>query len=116
MDRRAPFGPAASELFISDSEVDGARLGIDADDITIANQRDRAAIGGFGADMTDAEAACRAREASIGDECDLVAHTLTIKGGGGRQHFPHARPTLGTFVADDENLTLAIRPILDRAE
>ena len=59
-------------------EVDNTGFGIDHDLVAIFNQSDWSAFGRFGADMANAEAARCAREASIGDERNLLAHALPI--------------------------------------
>ena len=84
-------------------EIDRAGRGVDGDDVAVAHQRDRPAFRRLGADMADAEAARRAREAPVGDQRDFLAHALAVERGGGRQHLAHARAALGAFVADDDD-------------
>src|SRR6478609_1438350 len=67
-------------------------------------------------DVADAEAARRAREASVGDQRDLVAHALAVERGRGRQHLAHARAALRTLVPDHEHVALAIAALPDRLE
>ena len=66
--------------------------------------------------MADAEAAGRARKATVRDEGDLVAHALAVEGGGGRQHLAHAGSALRTLVADDEDVPLLVPAVLHRLE
>ena len=78
------------------------------DDVAVAQQRDRAADRGLGADMADAEAARRAGEPSVGDQRDLAAHALAVERGGGRQHLTHAGAALGTLIANDEHVAFLV--------
>ena len=66
--------------------------------------------------MADAEPARRARKASVGDQRDLVGQSLAIQRRRGRKHLAHARPALGPFVADDDDLALVDRARLDGGE
>ena len=52
---------------------------VDADAVAVAHQRDRAAGRGLRARVADAHAARRAREASVGQQRDLLAHALTVE-------------------------------------
>src|SRR5262245_34644838 len=56
--------------------------------------------------MADTEAARAAGEAAIGDQRHLLADAQAIERGRRRQHFAHAWPALGTFVADDDHIAL----------
>src|SRR5689334_15393919 len=94
----APLG----ELGLAELDLDRALLGVDRDHVAVAQQGDRPAHRRLRADMADAEAARRAREAAIGDERDLAAGALTVERCRRRQHLTHARPAARPFVADDE--------------
>src|SRR3546814_20375686 len=88
-------------LFRSDRAVDR----VDTDRIAVLDQRDRAPLSRFGADMADAEATRAARKTAVGDERDLFAHPLPVERGGGRQHrTPHGAP-IGAFVTDHATST-----------
>ena len=71
-------------------------------------------MGGFGSNMADTEPACRAGKAPVGNQGHFFAHALARKGRSGRQHFTHARPASGAFVADDNDLALFIGSFLNR--
>src|SRR5665213_1377047 len=99
---RRPRCLAAGELLLGDVHRNFAGDGIERDDVAVLDVGDGPADRRFGANVADAEAAGRAREPAIGDECDLVAHPLPVERCRGRQHFAHAGAALGPFVADDE--------------
>src|SRR5579872_3229934 len=87
-----PWCPALAALHklgLLELERDGAGRRVERDDVAIAHQGDRAALGGFGSDMADAEATGGAREAAIGDERHLIARPLTIERGRRCQHLAH---------------------------
>ena len=110
--RRAwlPLRPPLGQHRVVKPDRNRSGLGIDVDDVAIVDQTDRPALGGLGSDMTDAESPRSAREAAIGNERDLVARTLAIEHGRGRQHFPHAGAAARTLVSDDQNITLLVVP------
>ena len=64
--------------------------------------------------MADTKAAGCAGEPAVRDQHHLVAHALAVKGRGGRQHFAHAGPALGTFIADHQNLAFLVIAVRDR--
>ena len=105
-----------AEFLVGQFNVDGALDGVEHDDVAVADEADRTADGSFRPDMADAEAARRAREASVRDEGDLVAHALAVERGGRRQHLAHAGPALRTLVADDEDVALLVPAVLHRLE
>src|SRR5579883_1478693 len=95
---RFPRLAAARELGSAQLDVERALGGIDFDDIAVLEQTDRAADCGFGADMTDAEAARAAREATVGDQRHVLAGALAVKRGRRRQHLAHAGAAARSFV------------------
>ena len=66
--------------------------------------------------MADAEAARGAAEAAIGDQRDLVAHTLPIQRRRGAEHLAHARTALGPFIADDQHIAFLVLALVDAFE
>src|SRR5262245_17595861 len=88
---RLPFFRAAIQFGVAELDVEGAMLRIERDDVAVANERDRAAHCRLRTDMADAAAARSAGEATVGNQRDLGAHALSVKSGGGREHFAHAR-------------------------
>src|SRR5260370_38798981 len=66
--------------------------------------------------MADAEAARAARESAVGDQRHLVSDVETVERRRGRQHLAHARATLGSLVADDENFAVLELAFDDRVE
>src|SRR5436190_1715352 len=109
------LGPRV-EFSLAELDLESALDGIECDDVAVAQKRDRAAHGGFGTDVADAEAAGRSGEAPIGDERDLATHALPVKGGGGRQHLSHPGAAFGPFVADYEHVTFLVLLLLDGLE
>src|ERR1700757_1791756 len=85
-----PIGFAFGKLFVSQFYVKSADHRVDLDDVAILQQSDRSAHRRLRADMADAEAAGRAGEAAIGDQCYLTTHTLPGQGCSSLQHFAHA--------------------------
>src|SRR5439155_7247102 len=53
-------------------------------------------------DVADHHAARRAGEAAIGEECDLLAHALSVDEGGDAEHLAHPRSAFRPFVADHQ--------------
>src|SRR6185312_17097325 len=70
---RLPRLAARRQLGVAELDGDGPGLGVDRDDVAVAQQADRAADRRLGPDMADAESARRAGEAAVGDERHLVA-------------------------------------------
>jgi len=66
--------------------------------------------------MADAEPARCARETSVSDQSDLVAHALPVKGRGGGEHFAHAWTALRSLIADDENVAFLVVLLRDGLE
>src|SRR5580700_1788416 len=113
---RLPVLGARGKLGVAQPDVQRALLGIELDDIAVADQPDRAAHGGLRTDMADAEAARRAGEPAVGDQRDLAAHALTVERSGGRQHLTHAGAAFRALITDDQHVAFPIRPVLDGFE
>jgi hypothetical protein len=58
--------------------LEHARLAIDADPVSVAQQGNRPACGRLGSDVADHQAARRPGKATVGDERDLLAHALAV--------------------------------------
>ncbi|SII46516.1 Uncharacterised protein [Mycobacteroides abscessus subsp. abscessus] len=56
--------------------------------------------------MADAQPGRPSGEAAVGDEEDVLADARALDRTGDREHLAHARPALGAFVADDDDVTL----------
>src|SRR4029077_2707486 len=65
---RLPLLRAPIKLSLAEPDVERAALRIERDDVTIANERDRAADRRLRTDMADAEAARGAGKPAIGDQ------------------------------------------------
>ena len=91
---RAPVCFACRQNVRFNHEVNRAGIGINANGVAIFNQRNGPALGGFGANMPDAEATRGTGKAPIRDERNLVAIALTVNRRCCRQHFAHARAAL----------------------
>src|SRR5947207_8424463 len=113
---RLPILPAVGELLCGELHIERACVGIDLDDVAVAQQGDRTPDGGFRADMADAEAPRGAGKTAVGDQCDLAAHSLAGERGRGRQHFTHARPAARALVADDQHLAFPVFLARDRGK
>src|SRR4051812_22015790 len=95
-----PFGLAFRELRIGQLYVKCAYVGVDFDDVTVAQQPDRPADGRFRPYMADAEPAGCAGKPAIGDQGDLAAHALTGQRPRGREHFAHPGAATRPLIAD----------------
>src|SRR5882724_9854957 len=113
---RLPAFFTAGEFGVGHLHFECALLGIELDDVAVLDERDRSAERGLGADMADAEAARRAREAAIGDQRHLAAHALAVERRSGGEHLAHAGAALGALVADDEHFAFLVVAILHRLE
>src|SRR5262249_2497356 len=111
-----PAGAARVELGLVELDVERALVGVDVDDVAVADERNRAADGRLGPDMADAEAARCAGKPSVRNGADLAAHALAVQGRSGGQHFPHARPAFGALVADHQHVAFPVLTRLDGFE
>ena len=91
-------------------------VGVDLDDVAVADQPDRAADRRLRPDMADAEAARRAGETAVGDQRDFVARALAVKRGRRRQHLAHAGAAARALVADDQHVAFLVFACLHRVE
>src|SRR5690348_4134633 len=112
----APPGFAFSQLFFTQFYVKCPGHGVDLDDVAVLKQPDRAAYGGFGSDMADAEAASGAREPAVGNQRDLAAGALPGQRRGRRKHLPHSGTALRPLIADYDNLSFPVDTLLDSLE
>src|ERR1700690_1270887 len=113
---RLPLGLALGQFVGRKLDIDGALLGIELDDVAVADERDRPADRRLRPNMADAKAAGGAGKAPVGDERDLVALALAIERGRGGKHFTHAGAALRPFVTDHQNVAVLILLVLDRIE
>ncbi len=107
--RGPPGFPAFRHFRLGDFEREPAGFCIDDDAIAVPDQRQRSADPCFRRDIADHHAAGGAGEAAIGEQRDLLAHALPVDQRGHRKHLAHARPALGTFVANHQHFALRIR-------
>src|ERR1035437_9655601 len=113
---RLPLALALGQFVGRKLDVQGAFLGIELDDVAVAQQRNRPAQCRFRSDMADAEAAGGAGEAAVGDQRDLIALTLAIERSRGREHLAHAGTTTRALIADHQHIAVLIFLVLDRVE
>src|SRR4029079_6111250 len=111
-----PALPALFQFSRRELDVDGALVGVDLDDIAVADERDRAPDRRFRPDVADAEASRRPGEPAVGDQGHLTAGALAVERGGRRQHLTHARAAPGAFIANDEHVAFLVLARLDRGE
>src|SRR5215469_14466742 len=64
--------------------------------------------------MTNHEAMAAAREATVGDECDLVSEPCTHEGTRGTQHLAHSRAAARALAADHDHIAGANASVQDR--
>src|SRR5260221_2463446 len=113
---RLPGLAAGRQLGVAEGDLDGALIGVDGDEVAVAQQRDGAADRRFRPDMADAEAARRAGEAAVGDQRDLAAGALAVERRRRRQHLAHARPAARPLVADDKDVAFLVLALVDARE
>ena len=66
---------------------------------------DRTSEERFGGYVAGHQAACCAREAAVGEQCNGLGELgNTLDGGSDSEHLAHTGPTLRAFIADDENV------------
>src|SRR5690349_2676498 len=99
---RLPLALALGKFVGGKLDVERTLDRIDLDDVTVAEQPDRAADGGLGADVADAKSPRRAGKTSIRYERDFFTCALTVKCSRGRQHFAHAGTAARSLVAYDQ--------------
>src|SRR3954466_3041374 len=113
---RRPLGFTIGKFGVGQFHVKTTDLGVDLDDVTILQQRDRAADRRLRPDMADAETTGGAGEPAVGDQGDLAAHPLPGQSRRGREHLPHPGTTARPLVADHDDLALLVGLLLDRLE
>src|SRR5262249_45222106 len=103
--RRSPLLAARLQLLVRYLYLQLARGEVDVDDVAVANQPDRAALGRLGRDVADAQAARAAAEAAIGDQGRAAAQLGdALDHAGQRQHLAHPRAATRAFVLDDDHV------------
>src|SRR5262245_55752048 len=113
---RLPLPLALSQFIRGKLDVERALHRIDLDDVTVADEPDRPPARSLGADVADAEPPRCAGEATVGDQRDLFAGALAIKGGGGRKHLAHTGTAARPLVADHQHVAVLVFAVLDRVE
>src|SRR5579864_5000098 len=78
---------------------------VDINHVAIDECRNGATCRRLWRDMAYTGTACAAGESPICNECHLFAKAHTHNIGSGSQHFLHARPTTGPFIANDNDIT-----------
>src|SRR5215469_14813810 len=116
MAARLPRLAALGQLALAEIDLERALLGVEADDVAVLQQADRAAHRRLRPDMADAEAAGGTGEAAVGDERHLVAQALAVDRRRGRQHLAHAGAAARPLVADDDDIALLVLVIAHRLE
>ena len=110
---RLPGLPPQCEFLLVDQNVHPACAGIDPDAIAVAQQRQRSADKGFRRDIADTHAARRTGKPSVGDQRDLLAHSLPVDQRGDAEHLAHAGTADRTFIADHQHFACRIVAVAD---
>jgi hypothetical protein len=100
--------PALQLLGSRVDDVDDVVVGINSNGVAVADETNGPALLSLRSNVADEETVAAAREAAIGDECNVVAETVAHDGGAGLEHLGHTGATLGSFVADDDDGLLAL--------
>src|SRR5690606_28200468 len=87
---------------------------VERDHVAILKEGDRTSYRSFRTDMADAEATSGARKTAVGDERNLVAHSLAIESCSGLKHLAHPRPASRAFIPDDEYIAFLVLLVCDR--
>ena len=95
----------ARQDFVRHRQVHLALRNVDLDEIAVLHQADRAAFGGFRRGMSDDQPGRPTGEPTVGKQRAGLAQALRLQVRRGIEHFLHARATLGTFVANHDNVT-----------
>mmetsp|Transcript_23572 Transcript_23572/g.69995 ORF Transcript_23572/g.69995 Transcript_23572/m.69995 type:complete len:327 (-) Transcript_23572:1233-2213(-) len=104
--RRLPRAAPRRQLGLREVDLDLERLGVDGDKVPVPHQRDRPPHLRLGRDVPHAEAVRAAREAAVGDECDVVPEAGAHDERGRGEHLLHARPALWPLVPDHDHRPL----------
>src|SRR4029450_9467341 len=111
---RLPLALALGQFVRGKLDVEGTFHRIDLDDVAVTNEPDRPPDRSLRTDVADAEPACCAGEASVGDQRDLLAGALAVQRRGGRQHLAHAGTAARSLVADHQHVAVLVFAVLDR--
>lgn len=111
-----PGGPSCRHLLVGDLDIDGLFVSIDRDNITVLDQTNRASFLSLGRDVTNDESVGSSREATIGQESNVVSESSTHNGRGRGQHLGHTRTSLGARVTDNDDLALLDLAVLQSAQ
>jgi hypothetical protein len=103
---RFPFGEARFDFFIAQFDTQALLGQIENDLIAFRHEGDGSAAGGFGGGVSGHEAARRAAEAAVGEESDVFAEAESNQGSSEAEHFAHAGPAAGAFIAHDDDVAL----------
>ena len=95
---------AGGQLGLVDQQVEGAGGEVQADPVAVADERDRAAVGGLRRDVADAEPGGAAGEAAVGEQQDVLAQPGALDRAGDGEHLAHARAAPGPLVPDDDDV------------
>jgi hypothetical protein len=95
-----PVGQPGLDFFGGQVNFQDVVWRVKGDYIAVAKGRDRAANLGFRGDMPNHQAMSTAREASVGNQGDILAQTLPNQGSGYGQHFAHTRAAFRPFIAN----------------
>src|SRR4051794_8483575 len=80
--RHLPVLPPAGQLALVDVDVDGVGVDVDHDAITVAHERDGAAVDRLRRHVADAEAVGAAREAPVGEQRTVTTAAGPLHGAG----------------------------------
>ena len=117
LDSRLGRGPSGAALF------EGSRIhqqfqllvgNVDGDLVAFFDKSNGSADCCLRRYVTDSSAVRAATEATVGDECRILAQSHTDESGGGGEHLLHTRSAFGAFVANDDHVTRMNLPIENR--
>ena len=86
------------------AKIDASIGDVDSNRVSIFDESDRATFRGFRRNVADREPRGSTAESPIGDQRADGAELLRLDVGGRVEHFLHARPALGAFVADQDDV------------
>ena len=102
--RGFPFLLAASQLVLTDLEVQLAAIHVEHDRVAVTDQRDRSTVRRLGSHVADAQSGGAAGKTPVGEQQDVLAQPGTLDRASDREHLAHSRAAPRTLVPDHHDV------------
>src|SRR5665811_2617126 len=99
--RRGETDGAPSHRIWRDIDVERARGDVEADPVTVLDERDGSAVDRLGSHVPDTQARRAPGESTVGQQQHVLAETRALDGTGDRQHLAHPGPSLCLLYTSD---------------